>query len=55
MDSSTREILMNADRSGEWEFPSDADGDNWVKIESLLTSVESIVGLVAMLLLRISV
>ena len=44
MDASTRAILIKSDRLGQWEFPSDADGDIWGMIESLLPSVESVVG-----------
>jgi hypothetical protein len=42
MDKDTHDILVDADRLNEWEFPSDSIDDLWADIEALLPMLESI-------------
>ncbi len=44
MDKETHTILVNADRLGEWEWPSDAVGDPWEEIGLLLPELEFLTG-----------
>ena len=44
MDRAVRNILIAADRLGEWEFPSDIKESLWPAVDALLAELESITG-----------